>query len=416
MKYLIVSAIGLLLLVLLQIDDELSSTSQKWVAKLENDRVADSKAYHYLSGIMASKGEDVMSTGKARCSAYKKIEESARPFDNEIVFDDYAENKKLLKPDPDNKIYCKLWQRDCINKVLKNSSKWKSELEAHSELLERYRTFLTLTDFITLTKPSLFELNLEYDYLRYGNRLVILESLIQAESGFPEKAMDSLVEDIKKFRRQLVVADNLIHKMFFVNMIADNLNIMAYISNRYNYHRDTEISYLTPAELSVKNPVIREFGMIYYLYINLNENPEIFEVDGNMPAWLVRIIFKPNKTINQAARVFEKIIYMSTVTPQEFAAFQLSEDEVLDEDIDLFNFAGSVLNNIASPDYYIYIARLYDLNCKISLVNYLLADKSSLPVNPYYPSSNALETGDGEICFNGPYKDETGLRCIRNRI
>jgi len=416
MKYILIILVIVITLGFLQIDEDKSSTAKEWTTKLENDRASKSEAFIYLNGIMAAENEDVMEVGESRFSAYRKAEELANPYDDEIVFDDYPNDKMLPKPHEDNEIYCPLWESDCLGIIVKNSSKWESELNDHSVILARYRKFISFSEFTTLSRPSAIEVIPNYKYIGYGNKLALLENLLLAERGSPRDAIASLSDDIYKLRKQLAVADNLIHKLVFVNLIANNLDVIAYIGNKYESYQQLNISYLTLDELSIAEPMIREFGMMNGLYTSLDGNPEIFEIGGNMPSWFVRAVFKPNMTINESIFLYERLIYMATLSQDIFPTFELPDAEEMKKDIDYLNYVGSVLNSIAFPNYHEYIARLYDLNCKISLVRYVLSDKKTQLKNPYYPDSNSYEVSETEICFNGPYEDTRRLRCISTKI
>jgi hypothetical protein len=413
MKYTIIILIVSIGLFFLQTDDELSPTAQEWVQKLELGRNSSSEAFIYLNGIMASEEDSVMKVGSARFAAYRKAEDQAKLSDNGIIYQDYPTEKEISKPSSDNEIYCRLSEVDCLDKILKNSSEWLSELKKYTVILQRYRRFIKFTEYRTLSKPSVYEETPKFEYLKYGNRLSILESLLLAEQGNPEAAIDLLNSEIESLRTQLVNADSIIYKLFFVNMIANNLDVMGYVSNRYNYYKALDIPFLNSDELSMKDPVIREFGMMYELYSNLDGNPEIFEKGGNAPSWLVRAIFKRNKTINESIPSFEKWIDISSLSQEEFAKDKVPENTEVEREVDLDNFVGSVLNSIGSPDFHKYMARLFDLNCKIVLVNYIIENKGKPLINPYYPlQKNAYKSSESEICMTGPYEDTRRLRCI----
>lgn len=86
----------------------------------------------------------------------------------------------------------------------------------------------------------------------------------------------------------------------------------------------------------------------------------------------------------------------------------------------LRNAAGTLLNQISHPDDDAFIARLWDLNCKIALFNAVEA-KGKLPLDPsaiadpyYAHGKGAHYSPDGqEICLDGPLKDAGNLRCLR---
>ncbi|NRB39796.1 MAG: hypothetical protein HRU20_15240 [Pseudomonadales bacterium] len=413
MKYLLIILIALAGLAFLTVDDDLSATANEWILKLEQDRNSHSEAFIYLSGIMAAEDEEVLLVGKRRFTAYRKAESLMQPFDESIASDDYPEKNMLAKPQMDNEIYCALWEQGCLDNMLKHREKWQSELDKHSVLLARYRSFIAYSEFTTLSKPSAIEEYPRYEYLKYGNRLAVIESLSVAEQHSKKAAIDTLNNEITQLRTQLAVADTLVHKMLFISMIADNLEAIALISNTYNYQLRLDIPYLSANELSVKAPMIREFGMVHSLYSNLEGQPELLEIGGNLPSWLGRIIFKTNKTINESISSYEKVIQLSSLSQASFASYVLAGNDETKTTIDYFNVVGSILNNIAVPDYYGYVARLYDLNGKIALVNHLLEGQKKQLINPYYPTTpNAYEINAVDICLNGPSDDKRRLRCI----
>ena len=87
------------------------------------------------------------------------------------------------------------------------------------------------------------------------------------------------------------------------------------------------------------------------------------------------------------------------------------------------NFIGIILNNIAQPNYHEYVARLFDLDAKISILNQT-ANKTSLPPdlayiqNPYYETGGTAFYADGDrhICLTGPLEDIGNRRCLRVRF
>lgn len=417
MKYIITVFIALAGFLFFHSDDDLSLKAQEWVNKLEQDRNSSSEAFIYLNGIMAAQDEDVMSVGSARFAAYRKAEDLAKPTDEGINFEDYPVDKEISRPSRDSEIYCRLSEVDCLEKVLNNRSGWRTELNEFAVLLQRYRTFIKFTEYTTLSKPSVYEATPRIEYLNYGNRLSILDSLLLAGQGNLEAAIDLLNSEIKSLRIHLLIADNLIYKLIVAAMIANNLDAMAYVSNRYNYYKKLDIPHLTSDELSMKEPALREFGMAYAIYTSLDGNPELFETGGNTPAWFVRAIYKPNKTINESIPSFEKLIELSSLSQQEFAQYKVPENPQIEREIDFDNFVGSVLNGIAGPNFHEYVARLFDLNCKITLVNYIVENREKQLINPYYPQQqDAFKSSDNEICLTGPFEDTRRMRCINLAI
>jgi len=125
-------------------------------------------------------------------------------------------------------------------------------------------------------------------------------------------------------------------------------------------------------------------------------------------------------TINGSTPATKDMITMSELTAEQFTKMELADEADYEEqEIDFFNPIGSVLNGIARPSYHTQMARLHDLNGKISLVNSLLESKMNLEgkssqfSNPYYPNSNAYSVEGNKICLSGPFEDPDGIRCVR---
>lgn len=395
-------------------DEDLSPTAQAWMAKLKNIENSESQAFIYLNGIMAPEDDEIMSMGLARFSAYLSTKKTAEAsgyntFDD---FGDYPTEVQIPKPMHNSGLYCSLWGYGCLKKITSSEDKWDNELTEGETVLRRYNKFLSFSDFKTLAQSIILEELPKYEYLYYGNRLVSLKALSTAAKNGPSDAINQLLDDIKKSRKQLVIADNLIHKMLFTVIISNDLDIIAHISTKYKYNPNTVIPQLTDDELNMESTLIREFGAGFQTFKDLDQNPEFFEVGDSAPAWLVRALFKPNMTINASVGKYEKLISLSTLSAEKFAAYKIPAKQHIEEDVNLRNFAGHVLNQTQCADYHTYIARLHDLKSKIALTNYVIGGMQRLPVNPYYPSTQTIAKKGKRICLNGPYEDERGLRCI----
>jgi len=411
----VILIITLVLVGALQFDDDLAPEAVDWISVLENSGSGDSDSYIYLNGIMAAETDDVMSVGRKRFAAYRSAEAKISLSSEAIQYVDYPKGKWLSIPISKNPLYCRLWEKSCFENVLQARGKWEAELEKRKTILLRYRNYLKLSDFKTLSKAYVSEIFPRYEYLAYGNRLQILEVLVMAENNMPKEAIEILVQDIYRLRRQLVMADNLIHKMIFTIMISNNLSYIAYISSTANIVKKEYIPFLTREERDMELPMIREFGMAFYSFTEIDRSPELFKTGGNMPSWIVRAVYKPNMTTNDIIPAYEEAIYAARLPSEKFAEHQAGREEVVENEINWRNYVGHTLVSIAHPDYYRYIARLHDLNVKISLVNYVMSGRTIPLVNPYYPSLAPQVPDGNKICLSGPYEDDRELRCIRTK-
>ncbi len=385
------------------------------MTKLKNIENSKSQGFIYLNGITAPEDDQIMRMGQARLSAYidaKKVAENS-DFGSFDDFDGYPTEIQIPKPMQNSGFYCSLWESGCLEKIASSKDEWDNELIKGATVLRRYNTFLSFSDFKTLAKSVLMEELPKYEYLYYGNRLTSLKALSTAEKGSPADAITLLMDDLKRSRKQLAIADNLIHKMLFIVIISNDLDFITHISTRYKYNPRITIPQLTQAELNMESTLIREFGMGFQTFKALDQDPEFFEVGDSAPGWLVRALFKPNMTINASVNKYEKLISLSTLSSKAFAAYKIPPRRQKDNEMNMRNFAGNVLNNTYCADYQTYMTRLHDLKCKIALTNYVITGMQSLPVNPYTESTQAIKRKGKRICLEGPFEDERSLRCVR---
>ena len=401
MKYILLILIPVIALTIFKGDDALSSTATKWLESIELDGQAESQSFLYLNGIMAGTDADVIQFGRDRLKLLNQQQDPG------IL-------NHLIMPQEEDPLYCRFSKTDCFDYVVKNDTAWAAELQQHEVLLTRYRKFLSFRDYKSIVGSSLLIDYEEIEWLRYANRLALLESLTLAVEHSPSVAIKLLIDDINNLYQQFPIVDDFVLKLVLGNLLANNLDIIAYISDKYNYHANIDLPYLTVEGRSLKKMAIREFGWGVELYRSLDGSPDLFDKNGDLPKWISNILFKLNMTINSSILPLQGMIAMSELTAEKFAKIELDDGKDDEEQgIDFFNPIGSILNGIGRPRYHIQMARLHDLNSKISLVNSLIEGKKSRFNNPYYPNSDAYRINGNKICLSGPFEDTDGTRCVR---
>jgi hypothetical protein len=396
-------------------DDALSPVARQWLTKLESEQAAGSHAFQYLYGIQSAVDADVEASGRRRFIAYSQAEQRFSSLSENFAFDDPIKPDALKLPPINETLYCNLHSDSCLNSLYQHKSEWQQEIENQSVLLLRYQRYLRFDDFTTLTRPTAYELLPDYKVLMQGNRLFILKLLLTKESGNPGQMLDMLDADMVGLRKQLERADTWVYKMVFVQLVANDLDILAFIAEHSAAEISIQILPLTKAEMSTERANLHEFAMTYNMAQQLDGNPEIFEQGGKLPSWLVNLVYKPNKSVNQQIPYFQQQINWSKLSAAEFAAIDISHTDDTSNDVDYFNFVGSILNSIARPAMHVYLARLFDLDCKIALVNYLLSGKRKPLINPYYPDATRLQQTQTQLCLDGPYQDDRFFRCVKIR-
>jgi hypothetical protein len=271
-------------------------------------------------------------------------------------------------------------------------------------------------------KPSLYEQFPVYTYVLRGHKLNQFRILRESASGNSDRALSSLLEDITRLRQHLADARSLINKMVFLNMLADDLDLLLNVA--VHERLEHAIPAVLEHERSFYMPMMREFGLASNLFL---EYPDWFTADGfELSNWMTNATIKANMTLNVLLSDYDFVYRLSLVAPSEFNRAVSGKDLTRQTGFNLRNIGGSILNSIAVPEFSRYIARIHDLDCKIALVNAALSlDESAwsevlsggriLEVgNPYNPSERPyVDPATRALCFNGPFPDEANRRCIR---
>ena len=428
MKYFIIAIVALGIVVgLLQIDDRLDTTAQQWAA-LSNANVGqDSEAYYFLMGIDAVEGAEPIAIGRSRVVLFRDAETRSKGDPEDFSESSYPPKDRLDLPEGD--VYCHNSESGCINRLRNNSAKLADELKQHRTLVNRYKKLFSYHDYKSLIPPSVTEIIADFQYLTKANKLSQFSVLQAIAAGNQETAASVLSNDINTLKKQLELADSLIYKMVIVAMLADDIDLLVDMYNQGALKQAVAIAPLTQDQRSLYKPMIREFGMMVNTYRDLDKNPEFFAKGGHAIPWLVRALFKPNMSINDAFPPYFRIYELSLKPAEEFEQAVKSNpnpEEYKRDGISIRNLIGSVLNNVAGPDLKKYLARLHDLDCKIKLLNIrtliskdqkvseeTFAKLNADLANPYFPQQKPYIDKDSQkLCYSGPYEDLQEIRCI----
>ena len=412
----------------LQVDEPLDPGAVRW---LEISEPAEhSEAYIYLLGIDAGANENPVAVGTAE---YKKIQAAEHRYlveNKEYALEELG-GTELALPD-----FLSACYRQCIE-ALYHLPEPEKQLKQHQILLDRTKAFLAYDDYRTLVRYRIESPIPSYHYLVAGNRLLILDALSLARAGDVGQAVKLLQENISDVRRGLIQPSSLIYKMVFVIMLSDNMDMLSLIINEYPTGELSPLMLLAQQEMSVEQLFASEFTLAHTTFGELKDSPYLFattSIDDMLakddsvpvphqaiPLWWSRIVFKANMSSNSLYRVYQEIFRQSERGAIHFSQYAL-EPLPTPSTNKLRNVVGSILSNVGSPDIRQYIGRVYDLNTKITLLNYVIEKNNSgnkeLPLpsnNPYYKTPNLAyvpEADPAKLCFNGPLPDNRGVRCL----
>ena len=398
---------------LLQIDDDLHPEIAQWITRIEAP--ANSEAYLYLLGL-STKNEDPLVAGQRIFKELKEAEAEilAGQFNNS--FEQLSEFEKLHYPE--SVLICRLTDSDCLKTIEQKIEEIPSLLEGTRIYKTRYQQFLQYTEYQTLIKPLIEIPIMEYRYLRLAHQLQLLETIYLAHTQHSFQAIETLNAVIAQLRKKLELTDTFVGKFVYLDMIAETIDTLTVLMRRYEHAFNLTITPITTHERDLEVPLMREFVMGYYLNQQLDRHPEIFRTGGNMPGWIVRILFKPNMTLNASYPPIVESIRAVSLDAPSFRAFVLNQTEENLPEFSFRNSVGNILNQLATPDTLRYIAKFHDVDVKIELFNQRnKINKNNLSNteigNPYGSREPLTLTKDLQwACFDGPYDDDKRYRCL----
>lgn len=396
----------IVLFVVSQIDDDLDPRAMQLIQKI--DDTSKSQSYLLLNGIFAAANENPIEVGKQLLDDYNN---SLQDQSYQIV--EYDKNKKLALPN--GEFFCKIAEEQCIETLFKTPITINDIYPSHQVLLERLNKFHKLGDFKTLTKPLLTEPTPEYSYLLKAERLKSLVAISAHQQGESEHAISMLFNQFTTVRKSLATQDTWVGKLMFLMVLSDVIDITSVIITQEKLNGSL-ITQLTPAETSFEIIAAREFSMGYYVYKELDKSPDFFQIGGDTPEWFVRMIYKPNMTINATLPTYLRLERLATLSPSEFTA-ETKKLRNPPKTSAFRNYVGSVLLNVASPDLDTYVARTFDLNAKIKLFNQLhFLKKNPNEIMSPFDGITTPTLLDNMLCFDAPLEDEKLIRCLRTRL
>lgn len=420
-KISIILIILISVILLQQIDDELNPEIKPFLTK--SKAVGTSEAYLYLLGIDTSADKNPSKVGKQLFASIRKKESLAA---NDIKILDTADKSKL--PLPTGSFFCSNQDDNCFDIIFSGNNNLAKTLLSNAILLERYQSFITMTDYQTLSKPAMSMITPAYQYLEKGNRLVILKAISIAQASTSTNAIDILLKNVSNLRGHLKNADDLIGKMLFTALISHNLDALSLLIHQQKIAFNYQMAPISLAERNLETVMAREFAMFYELFISLDKKPDFFSRIGESnqipaPGWLVRTVFKPNNSINALYPSYKSTVKKSQLEPKAFADIAGNAKVFYPQSSYIRNITGTILLSLGNPDFEQYIARLFDLNAKIALFNQT-AEKTELPdklgyiQNPYFEMGNtAYYLNQGKsICLTGPLEDSRNQRCLQVKI
>ena len=141
---LIIIVLGVVLLGLLQIDDDLAPETKAWIENTQKAVATDNDAYFYFLGLMAPENADPVEVGKTihqKVLAQPIPQATGKPQPDNDYFGIYqVDNGLRVQP---NRI-CRVFNAICFNELVNKKGKIEKLIQNNATLLTRYQTFITI--------------------------------------------------------------------------------------------------------------------------------------------------------------------------------------------------------------------------------------------------------------------------------
>ena len=410
-------------------DVELSTDAKRLLEMVEIK--GESEAYLYLLGIMAAPEDDPIEVGRKLLAEYRKEEQ-----DSKYKVQEYPESKQIKIPK--DGLYCDFTKK-CRHSLFKQDYNIDEIIAANKIIIDRVKKFHSYDEFSIMTLP-IVETERFPDYravFAYG-KIKRLKALDRVKKGKTEKAINQLMADIEVYRRQIIIQKDMVGKIIYAILIKEDLDLISMIlSSSTEPVNIKKIRNLSEEKKSYSYIFARYFYSQFLIYKNwdgLDEN-HIYGVD--IMAGVIRdrgekLLFLPNTAINSAVDEYLSLIKLEKSTTREFARAVAQDYDIIRSGtlsgralykkiLAVCNskefITNSHIESCAVSKYLIpkppnqYLSDIMDLDATISVFNQLYVEKKPISEikNPYYPDKFVYKK-DGEIYFDGPFKDKRILR------
>lgn len=391
---------------------------QEWLTQVQTHDGQPSAAYLFLAGLDAAPRTSPAALGASRLGAYQDWLATHGP-----TASDFRPAPGTLLPLPAGPAFCAIDSAQCFDRLLQRQAELPALLGTHAALLGRYRYFLQLRDYRTLSTPGLGEPLPPMQYLIRGQQLLTLQVLQLALAGNGPAALALLQEDQAGVRQHLARADQLVLKMTLVSLLNRNLEWLSRLYRRGLLAEPLALPPLQPAERSLRLPLQREFATGTALLQNLRQE----DVAALLEEASMFFEYKPQMTINASLTLYSRAVQLSELAPAAFQQALLQQPARQVPYTGLRNRVGNVLLGIAGPSFVEQAGQIQDLDSKIRLVAFSLGlgqgvvdpprldhlTQTAGGGNPYVALQLPYVDGQQRLCFRGPLPQREGGRCVR---
>jgi len=392
----------------------LSAQVQQQLTQISQLQAQPSQAFTYLIGMTASEGQDPVVYGRQKLPAYIQAAQDPNTQEGHYDHDAFTLNAPLD---------CNMRDTACIDHFFDDKLARQSAIHKYPHLLTRYLGFQHYRDF---HQPYPFSIYLTADYspLLKGQQVLLLDQIQRLEDGqtTTQRMQQTVIDDLTYWRNALSHADNLIHKMIFIKLMRNDLDILAEMYLRFGT-RPPEIAALTPAERDMTLPNAFETQAMSVQLSHMTNQTCASGFKECFEAYKSRLLFNPEGMINLVSAQRSKRLGLAALTLSAMAA--QAHQETLEPNYAtwLSNPIGAILAKASHTDFAVYVFRESNLNLLITLLNQIHGQLPTDPApvwlqsitNPYGPSYGHAYIDQGWLCLKSASPDDsikTSEHCI----
>ena len=327
----------------------------------------DDNAFIYLLGFDGPLSDDPGDVGARRLAWLK-----AAPFDGKA--DPQTTRLEYGSADPVVERFlmaCETDSRECAIAFADSRAAFEAWNRTHPWLLERYRTFISHSgwreEIVDVAAPLP-----GYASAMHGQRLLLLQAKVLADSGDSDAASELLARDARFWRMVLAESDLLITKMIATVALQrhfawGSLAMRSFPPDRVAASVPSEWRRpLTEAELSMRRTLAGEWiffsNMSTRAYAGLDNEETLLARASNR---LLLPFFQKQDTFNRHARYLSAVAETLEAPLEGYAGVADRASELTwqtaDEALSLYNFVGTLVISTDPADYAPYARRVADL-------------------------------------------------------
>lgn len=374
-----------------------------------NDIHMRQNSYVYFMG-MDALNDDYFSVGKKIVEHINKVtRESLAIGDQHITFEDknnpiYQYETIKLVGEPYTYPCYRLAKKGCVQEIMNDLDKAQVLIKANKALLARYKYVIKLPRYDAYSPVMINAKTANFRMVFALSALHKVEAIEAIKQGEVQKGLGIFQQEIRFAKNILASNASMIDKMVAINLLTNAYHTLEELldtSYLQNYLKDPQWINLLAAlsdkeQQALASAFNRDLVTSLILYVTFDpvESPDgyIPENFGDLfdskpfPMKNVKVSYDKYKTMNEAYIRVQPIIHLAQMTlPTAHKAYEEirydepSHNRCSESDLQLLclmriwqrygeNSVGSLLLDIATPDYKSYFFRMYDTSTYLALI------------------------------------------------